>query len=76
MLDARPLLNAEANAIFNGGGFESTKKYKNCEFTFCNIANIHAVTKAHEALMKISRTPELFQEQREYAARINQTGYY
>lgn len=53
MLDARPLLNAEANAIFNGGGFESTKKYKNCNFNFCNIANIHAVTKAHESLMKI-----------------------
>ena len=60
MLDARPLLNAEANAMFNGGGFESTKQYKNCEFNFCNIANIHAVTKAHEALTKIAAHPEIF----------------
>lgn len=42
--DARPKLNAQANRI-KGGGFEDMKYYRNCEIVFCDIDNIHELSK-------------------------------
>lgn len=46
--DARPKLNADANCLM-GGGYED-KYYENCELVFCNIGNIHEVTKAFKQM--------------------------
>ncbi|KAI6179486.1 Phosphatidylinositol-3,5-bisphosphate 3-phosphatase [Aphelenchoides besseyi] len=40
ILDARPLMNAAVNRA-KGGGYE--EKYKNCEFYFIGIDNIHVI---------------------------------
>jgi hypothetical protein len=42
--DARPKLNAQANRL-KGGGFEDIKYYRNSEIFFCDIDNIHEVSK-------------------------------
>lgn len=42
--DARPKLNAQANRI-KGGGFEDNRNYRNSELIFCDIDNIHEVSK-------------------------------
>lgn len=76
MLDARPENNARANAIFKGGGFESEAVYKNCVFTFCNIHNIHAVTKAHKAMFELAYDPKSFVDNDSFDFAINATGYY
>lgn len=76
VLDARPSLNANVNAIFNGGGFESASTYRNCEFRFENIANIHAVTSAHAAMANLASDPSAFESQNVYLARLDATGYY
>lgn len=47
--DARPKMNAQANRLKNGG-FETNNNYKNSEIIFCDIDNIHAVSKAFEKM--------------------------
>lgn len=47
--DARPKLNAQANR-FKGGGFEDIKYYRNTEIIFCDIDNIHEVSKVFQKL--------------------------
>ena len=49
VFDARPKLNAQANKL-KGGGYEDTNHYQSIDFQFCNIDNIHAVTKAFEKM--------------------------
>lgn len=49
IFDARPYLNAQANRL-KGGGFEDTRYYPNTDLTFCDIDNIHAVTKVFNKL--------------------------
>ncbi len=43
--DARPYLNALANRLKNGG-FENDKNYRNAKLIFCDIDNIHDVSKS------------------------------
>jgi hypothetical protein len=43
--DARPYLNAYANKLKNGG-FENEKNYRNAKLVFCDIDNIHDVSKS------------------------------
>ena len=54
--DCRPQLNAQANRV-KGGGFESMDDYTNCEFAFCGIDNIHAVTNVFNKLFDIAQNP-------------------
>ena len=49
IFDARPYFNAQANRL-KGGGFEDTRFYKNIDLTFCDIDNIHVVTKVYNKL--------------------------
>lgn len=41
IVDLRPKINADANKLFKGAGYE--KNYINCEIKFMNIDNIHAM---------------------------------
>ena len=52
ILDCRPKANALAN-VAKGGGWESTKYYKNCTFEFLNIENIHVVRESFKELAKL-----------------------
>ena len=65
ILDCRPYLNAQANKI-KGGGFESTSVYPNTEFTFCEIDNIHAVSKIFDNMFDIATHPTALKDQDEY----------
>jgi len=47
--DARPKLNAWANKLKNGG-FEDSRYYNNSEIIFCDIDNIHEVSKCHKKM--------------------------
>jgi acetylglutamate kinase len=42
--DARPYLNAQANRL-KKGGYEDIRNYRNSEILFCDIDNIHEVSK-------------------------------
>ena len=44
--DARAYLAALGNKI-QGKGFEMVENYENCNFSFLNIPNIHAVREAY-----------------------------
>ena len=57
--DARPRLNAEVNRV-KGGGYENIKNYRNSELLFCDIDNIHEVTKTFKKMHEISNHPEVF----------------
>ena len=63
--DARPKMNAQANRLKNGG-FETNNNYKNSEIIFCDIDNIHAVSKAFEKMYDIIQAPENFQDSTTY----------
>lgn len=51
--DARPKLNAQANKYIKNGGFEDVKYYRNCEIIFCDIENIHEVSKCFRKMYEI-----------------------
>lgn len=53
--DARPKLNAQANRL-KGGGFEDIKYYRNSEIFFCDIDNIHEVSKVFQKLQDLPNT--------------------
>lgn len=55
IFDARPKINAQANKLL-GGGFEDTNYYLKVDFNFCDIDNIHAVTKSYEKMLEIPQT--------------------
>ena len=59
-----------------GGGFESTSNYTNCQFAFCGIGNIHAVSKAHASMREMAFTPEAFDNMVTYSNGVSETGYY
>jgi myotubularin-related protein 6/7/8 len=56
--DARPWLSAEANRLKNGG-FEKSKYYRNTEIIFCDIDNIHEVSKCFKKMQDITSNPAL-----------------
>ena len=51
-----------ANRV-KGGGFESASVYTNSEFTFCEIDNIHGVSKIFENMYKIAAQPSVFKDE-------------
>jgi len=63
--DARPYINAQANKVIsftfiqlNGGGFENVDYYKNSQLIFCDIGNIHDVSKSLECVYSLCRNKE------------------
>ncbi len=48
--DCRPFTYAYGNRI-NGGGFENSNTYKNCNVSFLSIDNIHAVRESYKKIM-------------------------
>lgn len=56
IFDARPKLNAQANRI-KGGGFEDQRNYRNSEIIFCDIDNIHEVSKCFNKMYEIVKDP-------------------
>ena len=52
--DARPKLNAQANKYIKNGGFEDLKYYRNCDIIFCDIENIHEVSKCFRKMYDIN----------------------
>ena len=55
--DARPKMNAQANKYIKNGGYEDLKYYKNCDILFCDIDNIHEVSKCFRKMYEISDDP-------------------
>lgn len=51
--DARPKLNAQANKYIKNGGFEDMRYYKNCDIVFCDIDNIHEVSRCFKKMYEI-----------------------
>jgi len=58
-----------------GGGYESTSVYTNTEFTFCEIDNIHAVSKVFDNMFIIACHPTAFKNQDEYQELLLKSGY-
>lgn len=57
ILDSRPRANAVGNQ-FQGKGYEDVKNYKNCKLIFCDIENIHHVTKCFDKMCQIGYKEE------------------
>ncbi|KAL6048280.1 protein-tyrosine phosphatase [Balamuthia mandrillaris] len=57
ILDARPKVNAMANTA-TGAGWENGKFYKNCEFTFLGIGNIHVMRDSLKKLREACQDPD------------------
>ena len=72
--DARPWKNAQGNRL-KGGGFEDTKHYRNSELYFCDIDNIHAVSKCFRAMYDIVGQPDTFNSSQSYQPTLENTGY-
>lgn len=72
--DCRPQLNANANR-FKGGGYESTDSYRNSDFQFCGIDNIHAVSKAFQIVQEIQHNPEALASYETFVKIIHESGY-
>mmetsp|Transcript_4641 Transcript_4641/g.5246 ORF Transcript_4641/g.5246 Transcript_4641/m.5246 type:complete len:745 (-) Transcript_4641:1395-3629(-) len=51
--DARPYINAVANRVKNGAGFESKDFYQNCDIFFLNIPNIHVIRDSFKKMQSI-----------------------
>lgn len=58
--DARPKLNAQANKYIKNGGYEDIKYYRNCDILFCDIDNIHEVSKCFRKMYEITEDPTNF----------------
>lgn len=59
IFDSRPKRNAQANQL-KGGGYEDCgpgQTYQNCSLKFCNIENIHEVTKSYEKMCQLAYQP-------------------
>lgn len=73
IFDARPLANAFGNAVI-GGGWESTDYYKDVDFRFGDIPNIHAVRESFHGyrdlwLIKLDSKPPQTNDSLEWATR-------
>lgn len=64
--DARPKLNAQANKYIKNGGYEDLKYYRNCDILFCDIDNIHEVSKCFRKMYEISDEPANFNSMNSY----------
>jgi hypothetical protein len=73
--DARPYLNAQANKIKNGG-FESRRYYRNADIEFCDIDNIHEVTKTYRKMYDISLNPANFESAASFNKAVEDSGYF
>ena len=51
--DARPYLNAQANRL-KKGGYEDVRNYRNSEILFCDIDNIHEVSKVFKKMQEMT----------------------
>ena len=74
ILVARPYSSAQGNK-FRGGGFEDERTYTNCQLVFCDIQNIHAVTKAHNELQNIPMRSSNFSKILTYGSAVNSSKY-
>ena len=73
--DARPKLNAQAQMYIKNGGFEDTKSYRNCDLMFCDIDNIHEVSKTFRKMYDICLNADNFNTIGVYAPNLEATGY-
>ena len=64
--DARPWLSAEANRLKNGG-FENVKYYRNTDIIFCDIDNIHELSKCTRKIQEIPANPSTFFSMSQYS---------
>jgi hypothetical protein len=72
ILDARPKANVLANTAI-GGGVEDKEAYPDCEIDFLDIANIHVVRTAYEAMIKLHTAPH--DTAPHYQAALDQAGW-
>lgn len=73
--DARPKMNAQANKYIKNGGFEDLKYYRNCDILFCDIDNIHEVSKCFRKIYEISNDPLNFNSMIAYQPLVEASGY-
>jgi len=72
--DARPKINAQANRYIKNGGYEDLKNYKNCDIQFCDIDNIHEVSRCFKKMYEIVSQPEMFNSSETYGPILESTG--
>ena len=68
-------MNAQANKYIKNGGFEDLKYYRNCDILFCDIDNIHEVSKCFRKLYDISNDPLNFNSMIAYQPLVEASGY-
>jgi hypothetical protein len=73
--DARPKLNAQANKYIKNGGFEDLRYYRNCDIIFCDIDNIHEVSKTFKKMYEIVQNPDNFNSIVTYGPQLESSGY-
>lgn len=73
--DARPKLNAQANKYIKNGGYEDLRYYRNCDIIFCDIDNIHEVSKCFKNLYEIMTSPDNFNSIASYGPLLDSSGY-
>jgi len=64
--DARPWLSAEGNRL-KGGGFEKSKHYRNTEVIFCDVDNIHELSRCTRKIQDIANNPQTFFSSSQYS---------
>ena len=55
VFDARPKVNAQANAMI-GGGYEQDDNYQNMQYRFLDIPNIHVMRESQRKLFELCFT--------------------
>jgi hypothetical protein len=73
--DARPKLNAQANKYIKNGGFEDVKYYRNCDIIFCDIENIHEVSKCFRKMYDIIDDHKNYNTLSSFQPLIEASGY-
>lgn len=76
ILDLRPKMNAQANMVL-GGGFESTKHYKNTTREFHALENIHKVRDAWKKMHKLcTHTIYNSNDEKDWDNQLNETQWF
>ena len=74
IFDARPWLSAQGNRA-KGGGFEISKHYRNTELVFCDVDNIHHLSKCTKKICEIAQNPSTFFSSAAYSAQLEASDY-
>ena len=67
-------MNAQANRL-KKGGYEDVRNYRNSEIIFCDIDNIHEVSKVFKKTSEMTLQPENFESPAKFSEKLESIGY-